>query len=582
MASHQRGGQFVAVILAGGFGTRLWPLSREDRPKQFLPLAGERSLFQQTIDRLLGPGRPHGLSRIVVVGGAGHGDLIASQCDQPGLTFDVLYEPVARNTAAAIAAAIAHVQTVAPGAMMAVLAADHHIADSAAFLADLAKARDAAANGSIVTFGIKPEYPHTGYGYIRFHKEDGAVARICGFEEKPDLATAKAWLESGDCYWNSGMFVFAADAIEAEYEALAPDIAKGARLALMRAQKLPGGLLLDAQAFGLCPALPFDKAIMERTTKGMVVRASFPWSDLGAWPSIHAVAAQDASGNSVAADDWLVDASNVFRTGGSRKLAAIGVSNLVIIETGDVLLVADAARSQDLRQFVERARSEEPELARHSDTPQGLLALARRNGEGAKALLAEYPVLQQPPGFPEPGFSDSGGANYSAHEIRSGEEAAPAGSPSALLHANKLLKLYRQSGITAIRQQALEIARRFAAEGFDREEWQPGDWPQATLMEGRYGWALCLAVLGKLEPQLNKIARKLLLAAEGELQSADAGSRAYNATLTVLRVKALSALQGHGSAQLEAAVASLLQAMQDTQLEGGLEALALYVQGKAQ
>ncbi len=570
----KRDGQFVAVVLAGGFGTRLWPLSREDKPKQFLPLAGNRSLFQQTIDRLLGPSRPTGFAKVVVVGAEGHAGLIASQCDHQALAFDLLFEPFGKNTAPAIAAAVAHVIDSNPNATIAVLAADHHISDSEAFLADLALASEAAQKGTIVTFGIKPDHPNTGYGYIRFNLEDGKIARILGFEEKPDAATAQSYLDAGDCFWNSGMFVFRADAIAEQFNKHAPEIWQAAKMAVEKAVPVAGGLLLEAAAFGACQSLPFDKAIMEHTDKGAVVRANFPWSDLGAWPAIHAVADRDGFGNAVFEDDWMIDASNILHRGGTRKLAAIGVRDLVIVETPDVLLVADASRSQDLRKFVEKARAEEPFLARKSDDRHATAALARRNIARASKLLEGSDHLR--PATMEKQATVPG---LDAGVLP--DEHVPAGSPRALVNANRLLDLHHKTGITAMRQQAKEIAGRFLQNGFDREEWQPLDWPNSSISEGRLGWAALLAELAEEQPDFGEVSRRLITAAlSGELFAST--PKTPSLVALSLLATALCHLRSHGSKLLEETVEQLLDLAGQSPDERTMANLACYLQTRPQ
>jgi hypothetical protein len=447
-----------------------------------------------------------------------------------------------------------------------VLAADHHIATPDRFLCDLAIAREAAKDSAVVTFGIVPDHPNTGYGYIRFQKGDGKVARIVGFEEKPPLEVAKAYLAAGDCYWNSGMFVFDAGRMIEEFERHAPQIWHWANKAAASASEVDGGRLLDAAAFMQCEALPFDKAVMERTHSGKVVRADFSWSDLGAWPSIREAASLDEKGNSAAAGDWLVDASNILRRGGERKLAAIGVKDLVIVETPDVLLVADAARSQDLRLFVERARKEEPQLARQSDDARAMRLKARRNREAAARLLAEE-AARTPPGQ----LAEEAATPFVHAEMAE----VPAGSPQALAKGLRLLNLFRDTGLTAIAQQAVLIASRFVETGYDNENWMPLDWPADAVREGQYGWADFLAAAAPGEAAIMAVANRLAAAAEAAIPPCPAADG--SASTAASRVRALSRLGRHGSPALEEAVATLVPLAASCQ-PAARDALSVYLE----
>ncbi len=348
----------VPVILSGGSGTRLWPLSRKSYPKQFLRLLGEQSLFQSTLARAAAvTDRPP-----LVVTNQAHRFLAGEQLREAGVAdATLLLEPAGRNTAPAIAAAALQLQAAgtADDTLLLVLPSDHAIADTEAFRQAVEAAAAAAAQGKLLTFGIRPHRPETGYGYIRAGHEAlpgsaGAVLPVAEFVEKPDGATARRYVESGDYYWNSGMFLFRADRYLAALQELAPDILQACRQAVAAARQDLDFVRLDATAFAACPADSIDYAVMERTRDACVVPLDAGWNDVGAWSSLWELAARDADGNALRGDVLCEDTRDCFVHADHRLVATVGVKDLIIVETPDAVLVADRHASQEVKRLVER------------------------------------------------------------------------------------------------------------------------------------------------------------------------------------------------------------------------------------
>jgi len=354
------------VILCGGSGSRLWPMSRRLLPKQFLPLAGERTLFQDTALRTRGI---PGCSAPIVVTNAEQRFLAADQLVEIGVTpRALLLEPVGRNTAPAVAAAALHVAREDEGAVLLVQPSDHLIGDLRAFEAAVSEAVAAAGAGSLVTFGVPPSEPATGYGYIEAGEAlAGKALRVRRFVEKPSLEKAKAFLAQGGFYWNSGMFVFQARRYLEELGRLQPAMLRAVREALDRATPDLGFLRLDREAFAAAPADSIDYAVMERTDSGAVVPADMGWSDVGSWSALWDVGAKDAARNVARGDVELRDAAGCYVHADGRHVSVLGARDLVVVETDDAVLVATRDRTQEVKDVVERLdRAKRTEHISHS------------------------------------------------------------------------------------------------------------------------------------------------------------------------------------------------------------------------
>ena len=341
------------VVLAGGSGTRLWPLSREHKPKQFLPLAGDQSMMQQALGRL------HGLPcrAPMLICNEQHRFLAAEQLRQLGVEgAAILLEPVGRNTAPAIALAALRAVDQGEDPLLLVLAADHVIRDVQAFHRAVGQAQVLAAQGRLVTFGIVPDRPETGYGYIERGEplEDGW--QVGRFVEKPDAERAAQYLASGRHYWNSGMFMFRAGRYLEELEACRPDMLAACRQALQGAAHDMDFVRLDAAAFAACPADSIDYAVMEHTRDAAMVALDAGWNDLGAWGALADVLECDDRGNCLRGDVLVEQVDDTLIHADSRLVAAVGVRDLVIVETKDAVLVAHKDRVQDVKRIVQQLK----------------------------------------------------------------------------------------------------------------------------------------------------------------------------------------------------------------------------------
>jgi len=365
--------ELLPVVLSGGAGTRLWPLSRELFPKQLLPLVGEQTLLQQTVLRLRGTaaGAP------IVVCNDAHRFMVAEQLRVAGFTpLATILEPVGRNTAPAIALA-AHAALAARGgadSLLLVLPADHVIRDVAALHAAIAVATRHAGRGALVTFGVVPTAPETGYGYIKRGAAQDAAYGIERFVEKPPHETAQQYLASGQYYWNSGMFLFSARRYLAELQKFAPDIAAATAASFQGAKRDTDFIRVDAASFGACRADSIDYAVMERTSAALVVPLDAGWSDVGSFAALHAASAPDAAGNVLQGDVLAEDTHGSYVHAGSRLVATVGLNDHVVIETKDAVMVAPKSRVQDVKQLVTRLKSagrSEHSLHREVQRPWG-------------------------------------------------------------------------------------------------------------------------------------------------------------------------------------------------------------------
>ena len=344
------------VILSGGSGSRLWPLSRQNLPKQFLALVGERSLYQETVLRA---SRLPGAQAPVTVCSDDHRFMVGEQLQGIGVASGgILLEPVARNTSPAIALAALHLVAASPGATMLVLPADHLIEDEAAFRDAVDRAAALAVAGWLVTFGIQPDYPETGYGYIARGEALGEGGfKVARFVEKPDLATAEGYLADGGYAWNSGMFLFQAQRYLDELATHAPAMLDAVRKAHAAARADLDFIRVDADAFAASPNDSIDYAVMEKTLRAAVVPVSCGWSDIGSWSSLWAVAEHDANGNRTEGDVIAVDTrDSLVRASERRLIATIGVEDLVVVDTPDATLVARKDRVQDVKAIVDKLK----------------------------------------------------------------------------------------------------------------------------------------------------------------------------------------------------------------------------------
>lgn len=347
----------IPVILAGGSGTRLWPLSRKLHPKQVLALLGDRTLVQETVLRLRGLDA----AAPVVICNDEHRFIVAEQLrDLDERPAALILEPVARNTAPAVAVAALYALAQSPDATLLMLPADHLITDSSAFHTAVVQAVDYARDGHLVTFGIVPAAPETGYGYIMqgAAMPHGPGRKIQRFVEKPDTATAEGYVRSGQYFWNSGMFVLRADAVLAELTRFAPEIVRGCRESLEKAVSDLDFLRLDHDAFAGCPEDSIDYAVMERTDRGVMVPLSCGWSDLGSWDALWQAGEKDDDGNVTRGDVLLCDVRDSFLHAETRLLAAVGLENHIVVETSDAVLVSPRDRVQEVKKLVDRLKAQ--------------------------------------------------------------------------------------------------------------------------------------------------------------------------------------------------------------------------------
>ena len=352
------------VLLSGGSGTRLWPLSREAYPKQFLPLAGDDTMLQATWQRVaaIADAAP------IVVAGEDHRFLVAEQLRQIGApTPAIVLEPLGRNTAPAIAAAALQALAGGDDPLLLVLPSDHVVRDDEAFRAAVRQAMPAAEAGALVTFGIVPDAPETGFGYIQAEAGQAeasqavagdGVRRVLRFVEKPDAATAQRYLDEGGYYWNSGMFLLRASRYLDELQRFRPDIVAAVRAAFDAAARDGDLIRLDKAAFAACPSDSIDYAVMEKTDAACVLPVDIGWNDVGSWSALWEVSPQDADGNAHHGDVVSIDSRNSYAYA-RRLVALVGVDDLVVVETDDAVLVARKDRVQQVKDVVAQLKAQQ-------------------------------------------------------------------------------------------------------------------------------------------------------------------------------------------------------------------------------
>ena len=356
----------IPVILAGGSGTRLWPLSRKKRPKQLIDLLDDHTMLQNTVLRLQGA---DGMAAPLVLCNEDHRFMVAEQLRSIEIVPEsIILEPVGRNTAPALAVAALKASADSADPVLLVLPADHFIRDLDLFHQTLAAGAGLAEQGYLITFGIVPESPETGYGYI---KKGGPIVTAAGqatasaiesadiesFVEKPDLETAVAYVRSGNYCWNSGMFMFKASRVLAELEKFNPDIVTACRAALSKGVLDLDFLRLDPDSFAACPSDSIDYAVMEKTDAGAMIMFRAGWDDVGSWEALWQVGDKDNSGNITQGDVLTHDVADSYINAGSRLVAAVGIENHVVVETPDAVLISPRNRTQDVKHLVEKLKA---------------------------------------------------------------------------------------------------------------------------------------------------------------------------------------------------------------------------------
>jgi mannose-1-phosphate guanylyltransferase / mannose-6-phosphate isomerase len=363
MEEHQRASRvtklIIPLVMCGGAGTRLWPASREGRPKQFLPLFGPQSTFQDTIQRVSDPalfGRP------IIITNNQYRFLVAEQLAAIGVAADILLEPLRRDSGPAIAAGAAYAAKRDGDPLIVALAADHVVTDSAAFAKVCGMAADAAAGGRIVTFGVRPTRPATEYGYIRAAQSIGPeIFSIASFVEKPDAKTAERYGKEG-YLWNSGNFLFRASLLLDEYKSFEPDSAAAVVDAVGKAGQDLGFVTLDPESFARANAKSIDYAVMERTKRAAVMPVSYGWSDVGSWQAVWELSGRDASGNTGQGAVEFVDTRRSYVASDRQLVALFGVDDLVVVTTDDAVLVAKRENGDGLRRLVQRLKEKAPKV----------------------------------------------------------------------------------------------------------------------------------------------------------------------------------------------------------------------------
>jgi mannose-1-phosphate guanylyltransferase/mannose-6-phosphate isomerase len=348
--------KIIPIILSGGSGTRLWPLSRKQYPKQYLPLVSENTMLQETILRLDGLDN---LADPIIICNVDHRFLVAEQCQQINIKNPtILLEPIGRNTAPAIAAAALQSVKDSNDVVLLILSADHVIQDIEAFHKAIKIANNKAQDGRLVTFGIVPTDANTGYGYIKSSKDNnGGAYQVEGFVEKPDLQTAQSYLEQGNYLWNSGMFMFQANTLINELAIHSPDIVKAVSNSIANATQDLDFIRLEEQAFTSSPSDSIDYALMEKSRNVVVVPLDAGWNDIGSWSALYDIGTKDNNGNVIKGDVITQDTTNTYINANHHMVATIGVDNLIVVDTPDATFIATQDKAQEVKSIVAHLQS---------------------------------------------------------------------------------------------------------------------------------------------------------------------------------------------------------------------------------
>jgi mannose-1-phosphate guanylyltransferase/mannose-6-phosphate isomerase len=383
--------KIIPVILSGGSGTRLWPASRSMYPKQLLPLVSDATMLQETAARL--KGMPGTTDECLIVCNEAHRFLVAEQMAAIEVHASIILEPKGRNTAPAVALAAFQIARDDENALMLVMPADHVIRDVAAFQAAVGRGVEAAEQGKLVTFGIVPSRPETGYGYVKAKRDGDAAVAVEAFVEKPDLETAERYVAGGEHFWNSGMFLFSAKAYLSELSRLSPKIHEKVAKSAENLEIDLNFIRPDAAAFAESPSDSIDYAVMEKTDAAMMVPLDAGWSDVGSWAALHEVCDSDDEGNATVGDVITHGCKDTLVQAESRLVMAIGLEDVVVVETKDSTLVAHKSRSQDVKEVVDQLKAqgrEETALHREVFRPWGSYdSLENADGFQVKRLVVK-------------------------------------------------------------------------------------------------------------------------------------------------------------------------------------------------